>query len=82
MRHDWNSLLSNDESLLFRHYSKEMFPPADVLLKYLKDYTQKNHLKVQYNTNVRNIQKSPSNDTKHGYIYQFEDQNDHRYNCS
>lgn len=29
LRHDWNSLISDDESLLVKHYSKEFFPKAD-----------------------------------------------------
>ena len=41
MRHDWNSLLSNDESLLIKHYSKELFPHKSVMLKYLSDYQKK-----------------------------------------
>ena len=32
MRHDWNSLISDDESLLMKHYSKEFFPHADDLV--------------------------------------------------
>lgn len=84
LRHDWNSLLSDDESLLFRHYSKEMFPHADVLVKYLDDYTNKLNINVQYNTNVRNIIKYKSDRTfaKHGYMYEFDDQNNNRYKCS
>ena len=35
MRHDWNSLLSDDESLLMTHYSKKFFPEADVLVSSL-----------------------------------------------
>ena len=34
MRHDWNSILSDDESLLLKHYSKEFFPPADTMVSY------------------------------------------------
>ena len=82
LRHDWNSLLSHDESLQFRHYSKEMFPHADILVKYLNDYKEKLGLKVQYNTNVQNIQKFPSDKTIHGHMYRFEDQNNNNYNCS
>ena len=41
MRHDWNSLLSHDESLLMKHYSKEFFPQRHTYLTYLKDYTEK-----------------------------------------
>jgi len=35
MRHDWNSLLSDDESLLMTHYSKKFFPDADDLVSLL-----------------------------------------------
>ena len=28
-RHDWNSLISDDESLMMRHYSKDYFPSAN-----------------------------------------------------
>ena len=34
MRHDWNSLLSDDETLLMTHYSKEFFPNADDLVSF------------------------------------------------
>lgn len=82
LRHDWNSLLSNDESLLFRYYSKEMFPKADDLVRYLNDYKERFGLHVQYNTDVRNIRKFPSSETIHGYRYQFDDQLNNTYNCS
>ena len=29
-RHDWNSLISDDPSLLMKHYTEEYFPHADV----------------------------------------------------
>ena len=32
LRHDWNSLISDDETLRMTLYSKEFFPPADVLV--------------------------------------------------
>ena len=28
-RHDWNSLISDDETLQMRYYSRKYFPPAD-----------------------------------------------------
>lgn len=79
MRHDWNSLLSDDESLLLQHYSKEMFPHADVLVKYLDDYQKKLGIKVQFNTNVRNIEKRKSTSDRSNY--QMEDQNGNVYTC-
>ena len=38
MRYDWNSLLTDDNSMLFRDYSKELFPPADAIVKYARDF--------------------------------------------
>ena len=61
LRHDWNSLLSDDDSLLFKNYSKDFFPKADVLVKYLNDYKNKNNLKVLYNINVEKINKLKDN---------------------
>lgn len=61
LRHDWNSLLSDDEDLLFRHYSKDFFPQRDALYDYLNDYKHKNNLNVLYNTEVAKIDQ-PLND--------------------
>jgi cation diffusion facilitator CzcD-associated flavoprotein CzcO len=38
MRWDWNSLLGDNQDLLFKHYSKRYLPPADELVRYLNDY--------------------------------------------
>ena len=38
LRHDWNSLLSNNDSLLFTKYSKEFFPLADTLVCFFLRY--------------------------------------------
>lgn len=75
MRHDWNSLLSHDDSLLMRHYSKELFPHADVLVKYLNDYKEKLGIKVQYNTEIRNIERQEDQ-------YTMDDGNGQKYTCS
>uniref|UniRef100_A0ABM0MVH5 FAD-dependent oxidoreductase domain-containing protein 2-like n=1 Tax=Saccoglossus kowalevskii TaxID=10224 RepID=A0ABM0MVH5_SACKO len=81
MRHDWNSLLSDDESLQIRHYSREFFPHADVMLKYLNDYTEKLNIKVQYNTNIVNIKKPPNKSAEHKSGFHLTDQVDNRYEC-
>lgn len=60
MRHDWNSLLSDDPEMVFKHYSKEMFPPADTFLEYLQDYVEKFKIKIHYNTNIDQIVQDPS----------------------
>src|SRR5437868_9337593 len=38
LRWDWNSLLCDNRELLFKNYSKEYFPPADEMVRYLRDF--------------------------------------------
>ncbi len=57
MRFDWNSLIADDEELLFKNYSKRYFPPADELVRYLCDYADHYNLNVKYNTRVTHIAK-------------------------
>ncbi|XP_070561497.1 FAD-dependent oxidoreductase domain-containing protein 2-like isoform X2 [Ptychodera flava] len=57
MRHDWNSLLSDDRDLLFTKYSKELFPSADDLVRYAKDFATKLKINIKYNTRVKEITK-------------------------
>ncbi|XP_077999203.1 FAD-dependent oxidoreductase domain-containing protein 2-like [Glandiceps talaboti] len=57
MRHDWNSLLSDDDSLRFTKYTEELFPNADFLLQYLEDFARKSELKIVHNTFIENIDK-------------------------
>eukprot|EP00795_Rhopilema_esculentum_P009136 gene9136-16798_t len=63
MRHDWNSLISDDESLLLKHYTKEFFPPADKMVEYLRDFATRLNLKAKYGVNIRRVVKHPENDT-------------------
>ncbi|XP_050391340.2 FAD-dependent oxidoreductase domain-containing protein 2 [Patella vulgata] len=81
MRHDWNSLLSHDDSLLLRHYSKEMFPHADVLLKYLKDYKEKLGIQVQFNTEISNIHTVKNESAPDGHLFYMNDQTGKQYIC-
>lgn len=57
LRHDWNSLLTDDHSHLFRDYSEEYFPPADALLNYLRDFVAKYELNVKYDTRIQKISR-------------------------
>jgi thioredoxin reductase len=52
LRTDWNSLLSDDPSLLFTAYTPRYFPGADDLLRYLSDFAAKNDLPIRYGTSV------------------------------
>ena len=57
MRHDWNSLLSDDYELVMTDYSKELFPAADDLVRYLADFSNKYELNIKYNSRVEKISK-------------------------
>ena len=57
MRHDWNSLLTDDYSLLFKQYDKEFFPSADSLVSYLNDFSQQYDIKIQYDSRAEVISR-------------------------
>jgi hypothetical protein len=57
LRHDWNSLLSDDPKMRFTEYSDVLYPPADVLYQYLRDFAARFELNIQFNTPVASISK-------------------------
>lgn len=57
LRYDWNSLLSDDEQMLFKKYSQAFFPAAQDFLRYLADFANHFHLKIRYSTTVTRIEK-------------------------
>ncbi|XP_070556598.1 FAD-dependent oxidoreductase domain-containing protein 2-like [Ptychodera flava] len=69
MRHDWNSLLSDDRSLLFTNYSEDLYPHADDLVRYLGDYARETDVKIVYNTRVTNISKENRPGKAEGLFY-------------
>lgn len=52
LRHDWNSLLTDDHSALFKEFSSEYFPPADALLDYLASYADRYQIRIETNTPI------------------------------
>lgn len=74
LRHDWNSLISNNRSLELRHYTDEYFPNADTYVQYLNDYASANHLNIQYNTNITRVEKE-------GSLFHLTDQHGTVYTC-
>jgi protoporphyrinogen oxidase len=56
LRHDWNSLL-NEEELLFTNYSDEYYPNSKDLVKYLNDFASSNKLNIIYNSTVKQVDK-------------------------
>ncbi|MDY6781981.1 MAG: NAD(P)-binding domain-containing protein [Cyanobacteriota bacterium] len=57
LRWDWNSLLSDDENLLFKNYSKDYFPSSGALVKYLEDFANNFRLKIEYGVRIAKIAK-------------------------
>lgn len=56
-RHDWNSLLSDDPNLRFTNYTDDLFPHADVMVKYLKDYNTHFNFNIHYEKKINHIVK-------------------------
>jgi thioredoxin reductase len=57
LRMDWNSLLSDNEKLLFTRYTEKYFPQADDLVGYLADFARELDLNVRYDTTVSRIER-------------------------
>ena len=57
LRYDWNSLLSDDEELLFSRYSRDYFPNASDLQRYLADFASRHRLNVRCGANVARVAK-------------------------
>ena len=56
LRHDWNSMLNN-ENHLFTNYSEKFYPESDLLHQYLNDFCNLNKLNINFNTIVTSIDK-------------------------
>ncbi len=57
LRHDWNSLLSDGEGFLFKEFSSDLFPNADALVSYLRNFAQRAELRIRYETPVSHIHR-------------------------
>jgi thioredoxin reductase len=58
LRFDWNSLLSDDAQLPFKDYCTQYFPPADMMVRYLRDYAECFALNVRCNTEIVRAEKT------------------------
>lgn len=58
LRWDWNSLIADEESLLFKNYSQKYFPHPDNLVQYLEDYANHYDLNIRYGTNVTSVTRN------------------------
>jgi thioredoxin reductase len=57
LRHDWNSLITNDFSHLFKDYSAELFPQNTDMVRYLEDFAKKYVSNIQYDTKITRIDR-------------------------
>jgi thioredoxin reductase len=57
LRWDWNSLISDDEALLFKNYSRDFFPDADEMVLYLNDFANKLALNIRYKSPVLSVRR-------------------------
>jgi len=62
-----------DPELLFRHYSDELWPPAEALVQYMDVYAKKRALRVRFNSWVNRTSKTDTGkfliETKQGKTY-------------
>ena len=55
LRWDWNSLLCDEPKLLLKHYTSRYFPPADVFVRYLRDFAAHYRLNIRCNARASRI---------------------------
>jgi thioredoxin reductase len=60
LRWDWNSLLTDNYELCFPEFSNRLYPRAEELLKYLREFAERYELAIQYNTKVRTVVRESS----------------------
>ncbi|KAM6215927.1 FAD-dependent oxidoreductase domain-containing protein 2 [Rhynchocyon petersi] len=82
LRHDWNSLLSHDSRLLFRHYSRAYFPDASDMVRYLGDFAQNLGLHVLYNTTIAHVTLDKDGQAWNGHYFILTDHKGQAYRCS
>ncbi|XP_012331776.3 FAD-dependent oxidoreductase domain-containing protein 2 [Aotus nancymaae] len=82
LRHDWNSLLSHDPRLLFRHYSRAYFPDAQDMVRYLGDFADTLGLRVLYNTTITHVTLDKDQRAWNGHYFILTDQKGQVHQCS
>ncbi|XP_048812536.1 FAD-dependent oxidoreductase domain-containing protein 2 [Lagopus muta] len=82
LRHDWNSLLSHEPRLLFHRYSKQFFPHADAMVRYLEDFAAILGLRIQYDTAIVHVTLEKDPRAWNGHYFVLSDQNRQSYKCS
>lgn len=76
LRHDWNSLLSDDPELKFTRYSDELYPKATDLHQYMNDFANRFQLNIRYKTKVTGVSKCPQK-----FTVSTDDEQTHTCRC-
>ncbi|KAK5856762.1 hypothetical protein PBY51_008334 [Eleginops maclovinus] len=79
LRHDWNSLLSDNPDLLMKRVSSEFYPPADAFPTYLSMFEKELGLRVRYGVDIGRI-RAVQSPRDRSYI--LTDQHAADYTCS
>ncbi len=58
LRHDWNSLLTDDYSLTLAQFTDEFFPTATALLDYLATFAERYELDIRYDAGIHRISRT------------------------
>ena len=74
LRHDWNSLITEENFPLFTQYDEAFFPGADSLLRYLNDFVSDHNLNVDYEQRVAMI-------NRHDNGFHIKTQGGEEYQC-
>jgi thioredoxin reductase len=75
MRHDWNSLLSDENEPLFKDITRDYFPRAASLPEYLHGFVQRHQIRVRYDTPVTRV-------SREGERFVVESAGGERFTCS
>jgi thioredoxin reductase len=70
LRHDWNSLLSDDPSMRFTEFSDDYYPDKEDLHIYLNRFAKHFQLKIRYECTVFRIEKTHTDETT--YLVHFK----------
>lgn len=57
LRHDWNSLLTDEFDAIFSDFDKEYFPHPDNMCAYLNSFAERFNIKVKYNALAKLVEK-------------------------
>lgn len=58
MRWDGNSLINDEQAVIFKDVSREYFPQRSCMVQYLNEYAKHFHLNIQYQCKVVSIDKA------------------------